>query len=360
MPDDFNLASGTGDSPPSDSGDSGGEGAPSYAPDHDSDAQHPKPGSDDPVVSREEMRTQYEAVNKALVGVLEQSTKHSEDEAQLAKELNDLKAKASEEPPTPPTPVQMPAPPNQQQKNGIAVLATNILKWSALAGLAYGLTRRSPRRNSLFKVGLAAALQGYQSGNNEARDKTLALWEKNRQFIMDQNREQHQQYEETLQNKRLTLQQKLDVFREQASMWANKRAQDAATRADIRDIQKTMDDQMRMERDFEKQIRQDKKEWYKHMGLSGRDGAEYRDWIMKQGGPDIRKAKDEDEEYAIESKYPIHQMLEEQSKSKREADVQEAEEKAKATARGKYEETQREEGAGQSASDNPLGLNLGQ
>ncbi len=123
-----------------------------------------------------------------------------------------------------------------------------------------------------------------------------------------------------------------------------------------------MDDGLRLERDHEREIRNDKKEWYKALGLDGKDGAEYRQWIMQQGGPDIYKAKDEDEANGIESKYPIHKMLDEQAKEKQAQEIETAKQKSAAEEHGRYEEKQREqkEDQGAGTSDNPLGLNLGQ
>jgi hypothetical protein len=371
--------------------DSSGESAPSFAPDHDSDTPQPAPGADDKVIRPDEIRAQHDEINKALHGVLEQSRANRNDEAMFTKELQDLKEQADKQQAEPPVPTAPPAPPDQQQKNTIAVLGTNILKWTALVGLAYGMTRRSPNRSAMFTLALGAALKGYYDGNKDQRDRSISVWEKNRQAIQDQNRAQHTQYEETLQNNRLSLAQKMDVLKEQSSLWGNKRMEDGAARKDITAIQTAMNQEIHMERDFETQMRRDREQWYKQIGLGGKDGEVYREWIQKQGGPDISKAKDADEAHAIESKYPIYKMLDEQAKDKRAQDVETASKKSAAEARAKreeeqsgakdkqslevdtaakkaaaeerarYEEKQREEkeeeGAG--TKDNPLGLNLG-
>lgn len=304
-----------------------GDDSPTYASDHDADTQSPRPGSDDQVVTPDEVKAQQEGVNAALNRVQENHQKYQADEDNLQKELDAIKAEANKDPDKPPVPTALPAPPTQSEKNGIAVAATNILKWGALIGLAYGFRGRGRLRNSIFKLGLGAALEGYYKGNNEQRDRALSAWEKNRQAINDQNREQHQEHMDILRDQKLSLQQKMDVFREQAQLSGNKRAFDAASRADVGGLQKMVTDEIRMQRAMEKQTRDDRKTWYKALGLSGKEGVEYQDWIRSKGGPDVR-GKSEDEMYEIEKKYPIHEMLDEQSKEKAQESLKEAGEKA--------------------------------
>jgi hypothetical protein len=358
---DEELSLSSGDNAPDDQASSGkDESEPQFAPDHDSEAQQPRPGSQDRIISPEEIRSQHEAVNNALKGVLEQQRTNSAQDTALEQELRALKEEASKAPPQEQPPMALPAPPNQDQKNDISVLATNVLKWGAIVGLAYGLTRRSPIRGSLFKLGLASALEAHYDGKVHDRNQALSLWEKNRQYIMDQNRLQHQQYMDTFNNRKLSLQQKMDVFREQAALWQNKRAQDAAIRGSIVDIQKMLNDEIRFERDFEHQMRQDRKEWYKLMGMDRREGSEYREWVMRKGGPDIAQLGDNaDAWHKVESKYPRHDMLEEKHKEDQEREIETASKKAAAETRARYEEKQREKLLEERSSDNPLGLNLG-
>jgi hypothetical protein len=327
MPDEEpNPSSDAADAP-----DSGGDGAPSYAAGHDDDAQNPRPGSDDSPVTPQEIEQQNKDLNDAYTRLHEDESRRNDDHNQLALELQRLREEAAKEPPAPPEPSAMPAPPNQEQKNNIATLGFGLLKWAALLGISYGLSRKSPHRNTVFKLGLAAAINGYYAGSNPSRDKALSLWEKNRQAILDNNRQEQQRYKDTMENHKFTLQQKMDIFKEQAQMNRDAITWDAARRGDINAIQSAIKYRDKLNKDFHTQMKKQQQEWYKAMGLPAREGALYREWIMGKGGPDIRKAKDQDEEMDIESKYPIHQMLEEDSKKKREegeTEKKEAEDRA--------------------------------
>jgi hypothetical protein len=321
MPDeDPTPSSDTADTP-----DSGGDDQPSYAAGHDDDAQNPRPGSDDQPVTSDEIKAQNQAINDEKDRITQQRYRDAQDENNLQKELDDIKAEARANPPQPPSPQQLPAPLTQSDKNGIAVSATNILKWAALMGLAYGLSRRSKNRNAVFKLGLGAALQGYMEGNNEMRNKAATMWEKNRKAIIDQNREQQQTYNDIMKNRKLSMDQKLDVFKEQSALFRDARAHDAATRGDVHELQQMMKDKKKLADDMESHTRKIADQWLGWIGLGKKDGIDYEQWVMSKGGPDIRKAKNEDEAYQIEKDYPRHKMIEELAGTK-------AQEKLKAEA----------------------------
>ena len=366
MADDLTLSSGYDDEP-SQEPSSGGDDAPTFAPGHDQPEEQPAPDSkENRIITPEEIRSQQEAVNNAYKGIIEQQRSRATEESAYRKELEGLKAQSERDSPKEPPPMALPAPPNQEQKNNIATLATNILKIGAIAGLAYGFTRRSPHRAAMFKLGLGSALSAYYDGKIQDRNQTLAAWEKNRQFIADQNRQQHQQYMDTVNNNKLSFQQKMDVLRMQGELWNNGRMQDAAVRSSVVDMQKTLNDEIKMERDFETQIRRDRKEWYKHMGLDKAAGQEYRDWVMRKGGPDVATLGDDaDAWHKVESRFPRYQMLDEKFHEEQRRQVETARLKSEAELRGRYEEKKREENIDKGypeggLKNNPLGLNLGQ
>ena len=291
--------------------------APSFAPDHDSDQQNPKPGSEEQnqIVTPQQMQDKMKAFQSGLNSVLTQQRANQADHFQMMRQIQQMQQEEKQAPPEPPALRAYPVPPDQQQKNQIAVLGTNILKWGALLGLAYGLTRRSPARGAMFKLALGSALQSYQEGDNRNRNRSVKAWEENTRAINEQNKEQWRQYQETLRNKHTGFQEKMELLKAQAQVWRNDRVEAAAIQRNMMEVEHALDGMTRMQQHFQEQMKKDREQWYKLFGMTAKEGYNYRDWVLSKGGPDPNKAKNADEESAIEKKYPRSQMIDEQSKA---------------------------------------------
>ena len=237
-------------------------------------------------------------------------------------ELSALEALAHQPDPAPPTPQKMPAPYTDQQKGGIAEAAMQLFKFAALAAVAYGVGGRGRGHGAIFMGALGAGLKSYQAGHEQARDKSLRLWEKNYEVIKDANREQQQNYREILADKHLKLQEQTTLLGAYSKFYGDERMQDAAERQDIMAIQKTIEDHERQQRDSEKQMAKDRFKWYDIMGKS-QSAYDYADWIREKsdGKLDLSKARNEDEMYQMEKQFPRSQFLAEEDERKSQSTI---------------------------------------
>ena len=276
-----------------------------------------KPASDPD--EHEQAKKNFDAVMKHLEDQRDQMQRNNDDYNQHLLEIQKLKEDIAN--PNPPEPHYMSeAPPKeltQDQKMTLPQLGLNILKWGALMGLAYGLTRHSPHRGTMYKLALGAGREADQKQQEYNRDQLVKAWEKNRQWISDNNKLQQERYKAILEDHKMHRQQRMDLLKAEADMWKDKRTADAAVRQDDTAIARIMVDRERLNHDWEKDDLQNRKQWYSLLGLSGKEGSEYRDWILSKGGPDISQSyRDIKKMQEIQSKYPRHEMLEEHIRQK--------------------------------------------
>jgi hypothetical protein len=259
-------------------------------------------------------------------------------------ELNDLEKLAHQPDPAPPTPYKMPAPYTDQQKGGIAEAAMQLFKFAALAAVAYGVSGRGRGHNAIFLGALGAGIKSYQAGHEEARDKSLKLWEKNYEVLKDANREQQQNYRDILADKHLKLGEQTTLINSYAKFYGDQRMQDASERQDIMAIQRTITDHERQQRDSEKQMQKDRFKWYDIMGKS-QSAYDYADWVREKSGGkvDLSKARNEDEMYQMEKQFPRSQFLKEEDDRKSQNQIKTDAQKHEQDAQSKREEKAGEE-----------------
>jgi hypothetical protein len=288
-----------------------------------------------------DLMTKWEANTARLNELAKNATErearmHNEIEPAMKK----LQSLVNEPTVPPPEPMTMPPPPTEQQKGGLAEFVVNLLKFGALATIAFGMGRRGAGHSYIWKTAIGAALTSYAKGRSDISSAAMHLWEKNREVVNDYNREQNANYRAILQDHRLDLTQKMDMINALSTEYRDYRTADAAERQDLTALQKSMDDQMRAQRAQEKWVIEHRHKIYDAIGKQGQDG-KYFAWVYQKSHIQMDANWTADQYYDFVKAHPELAMSE-FNKHQMEEEIKKVREKAEATARGKEAATQPE------------------
>jgi hypothetical protein len=304
----------------------------------ESKPEEEKPSEEDPAKTKIES---FNSINEQLNKMYkEASERETEMRTKISGAVNDLQKLINQPAPAPPQAVTMPPPMSEQHKGGVAEFVTNLLKFGALAALAFGAGRRGAGHSAIAKSALGAALSGYAEGRKDVRDSAMHLWEKNREVVNDYNREQNANYRAILQDRRMNLTQKMDMINALSAEYKDYRTWDASRRQDLTALQKNINDQMRLQRDHEKWVIQHRHKINDAIGKEGHDGR-YFAWVYQKSGIQMDANWTADQYYDFGKAHPELQMSE-FIKYEKDEEIKKVREKAEAGARGREAATQPE------------------
>lgn len=299
-----------------------------HAGDQEPPPKEEKPPSDEDKQAEERTKErstldqEAQAVNQHLNDLFQQGQKDQEQALKMAPYLEQLQ-KALQAPLPDPPPVRPPPLPPQQQGN-LATSIFNLLKFGGLMVLAGAATKGRGRfHGAIQKAALAGAIEGWNQGQTEVRDAALKTYEQNNLSWKEYNEVQQQHYKDLLEDRRLGLQQKMDLFKVYGEYYGNKRTQAAAERADTRSLIESINAQRKVLDDADKSARENRATIYKTLG---KDAEGYASWVRAHGGPIITDKTPASDLAEIEKNYPWHIYVDyttEQEKKKQ--DIKEAE-----------------------------------
>jgi hypothetical protein len=271
---------------------------------------------------RSTLDQEAQALNQHLTDLFNQGQKDQEEAQKMAPYLEKLKQSLDAPLPDPP-PVRPPPMPPQQQGN-LATSLFNLFKFGGLMVIA-GLATKGRGRfhGAIQKAALAGAINGWNEGQKETRDAGLKAYEQNNASWKEYNQEQQQHYKDILEERRLGLQSKMDLFKAYGEYYGNKRTQAAAERSDIRALVDSVNAQRKVLDDADNQARKDRPTLYKALG---KDAEGYASWVRMKGGPIITDKTPAGDLAELEKTYPWHDYVDyttEQEKKKQ--DIKEAE-----------------------------------
>lgn len=269
----------------------------------------------------------------------ESATRTKEMQDRLMPALNEFAKLASQPAPASPVPTALPAPPNEQQKGGLSEFVFNLLKFGALAAVAYGASGRGRGHNAIYKSAIGAALKGYATGRKDVADHAMTVWEKNREIINDANREQDKRYQTILDNKQTNLKQKMDLLNEISKIYGDYRTWDDSRRQDLTAARDHLDKRTKLQRDKEQWEIEHREELYSLLGKSEINN-KYLAWLHEKarGKVDLSKIHAADDWYKVEKEHPewsFSEFLRFNTEEENKAAIEKAgaEEGAKETAR---------------------------
>lgn len=346
---------------------------------HSGYPEAPSPTQTEPDQAEEPPRKSEDTLNesrrKAYFEQLERNYYESADRsnkmmAEIQDSVQKLQQVANAPVPKAPVPTALPAPPNEQQKGNTSEFVFNLLKFGALAVMAFGMRGRGYGHNAIYKGAIGAAIDGYYSGRKDVANAAMQLWEKNRETINAANRQQTASYKEVLADRRLDLAQKMDVINQKSKLLGDYRAFEASKNNNLIELQKMLYDDERLQQHQEDFVRKNRDKLYNILGKPELT-AQYWGWVNEKMGGKKRlgpSSSREDIEKA-ETDYPISEFLRFHEQEELKKEMKKARETGAERQRGKYEETQREQRKEEEekrhikvggTKENPLGLNLGQ
>src|SRR5215475_10508144 len=213
----------------------------------------------------------------------------------LMPEVDKLQSIVNQPDPAPPQPYAAPAAPTQAQQGGLSEFIANLLKFGALAAIAFGSRGRGGA--ILSKIAIGSALEGYAKGRREVTEQALQVYEKNRQYVNDLNRQQTQEYHNILADRRLTLSQQMDLINARARVYGDMNTADAARRQDLRAVLEKIEAQRKLQDDTEKEQIRNRDKLYDVLGKT-QITAQYLEWLRQvSGGTVTLTGKSDPEEW---------------------------------------------------------------
>lgn len=329
------------------------------APPPDQSSQQPAPQ-----VSQDQAQQDISGLEKNNTAISEWLTKQAEHQAQeskfyqdqMAPLLGEIQKMRSEPDMAPPAAPQL-QPIGEQHKASLSENIVHILKFGALMGLAFGA--RGKGGAAVGKAAIAGAISGYTEGRNHTRDLSLKLWERNNALQGKMFTERNQQWHDLMQDKRLKLQETMDLLGKYGQMWQSERASDAAQRQDFMAAEKYYQDNQRLIKDYKAQIQKARKAMWDALG-KGKDADDYKQRLIARHG---RSPANEEELDKWMGEYTPEQHIDDMAKeaAAKAKMKKEAELAAKAEADQEAKEQQQRmthPGHKQGSPGNPLGLNF--
>ena len=221
--------------------------------------------------------------------------------SQLMPDIQKLQQMVNTPLPQAPQPVQPPTPPTEQQKGGLSEFIMNVLKFGALVGIAYGTRGRAGA--SLSKLAIGSALQGYANARKDVVNQSMQLYEKNRQYANDLNKQQNQEYHNLIQDERLSLQQKMDLINSRARFYGDLNTADAAKRQNLKDVIDRIEKQKKLQQDKEKEDFRSRDKFYDSIGDKNFT-ARYLAWLTQKTGKVWTRNSDPNELAQLEHDHP--------------------------------------------------------
>lgn len=268
-------------------------------------AANPPPAAQQKSQDEDPTKAENVYINKMIDAYNDQKKNDAKYMAQSQASWAQFQQKMSEMQATPAPQLQQipPAPTKRDQLNwGTAI--GDVLSMVAIASTIFG-KHRGGWSQAIQMSAVGAFVNGYSQGKEKVAKDSLEQWKEQTAMIQKNNEAQIQQYKETLSDKRLTLQQQMDVIKAQAESIKDSRMMAAAQNKDLAEIVKTIHDQTQASLVYKKQ-QQDVTKHLNNQYYKMPNAAAYRAEMMKRYGIDPSRS-DEDLEKA-EKLYPPDQF----------------------------------------------------
>jgi hypothetical protein len=258
-----------------------------------------KQDAEDPLVSEKPY------VNALIKTINDQKHQDEQYMSQSQSMWTDFQKKMSEMQATPaPQLQQTPPAPTTKDKLNWGTAIGDVLSMVAIASTIFG-KHRGGYAQAIQMSAVGAFVNGYTQGKEKVAQAGLEQWKEQTSLIEKQNAQQLQVYKETLADKKLTLQEQMDVIKEQAAMTNNARLYQAAATKNLTELVKTIHDMNTAHLAYKK-ANQDATKHFTSTYYKLPNAAAYRAEVMKRYG--IDPAKSDEELQKAEEKYPLDQF----------------------------------------------------
>jgi hypothetical protein len=149
----------------------------------------------------------------------------------------------------PQTPQLQQMPPMSQEAKGTAAQTVfNVLAVAATAFAVFG-SRRNPYSQGAMMSGLGALFSGIAQGRQDKVKQDSVKWHQLNESVQSENKARLQNYKDILSNKRLDLQQQMDLIKMNAQFHKDLRLEGEASEKNLAKIQKNLEDKQRQLKD---------------------------------------------------------------------------------------------------------------
>src|SRR5271165_998397 len=264
---------------------------PESAPDNNPDPQ--EPSSADEGMKPGDIDTEFKSINSRLNDLTRiQGENEQKWKTEVQPYVDHFKEQVNAPDSGPPESVSDTVPPpTQQQRFNAGEAIVNVLKFGALLAIAYGSSAR--RGSAVRKAALAGAIGGWADAINQNRqngrrtsDAAYKLWEKQREFDKDQRQQQMANYRAILSDKRLQLNQQMDLIKMTADQYKDFRMASDAERKDLLAVQANLQNMWKLHKDAEQQHLKDRHTIQDMVGRQG-EADRYYVWVRDKFGAKI-------------------------------------------------------------------------
>lgn len=279
---------------------------------HEEDYPAPPPSGPDLPSEQKLAETPDQARQKAIIDELEKNYQQSHAMGQkmltgIQDRLAELMKLRDQPLPDPPQ-LQKPPPLTQQQQGGLSEFVFNLLKFGALTAMAFGTAGRGYGHNAIWKGAIGAALTGYANGRKDVMNKSMQLWEKNREMINDANKQQIERYKEILDNRKLTLSDKMDTINNLSRLLGDYRMFQDSENKNLNDVQRSLQDKEKLQNEQEATVRKQRDKLYNVLGKPAFSD-EYWAWVNKKSGRNLTPNSSAEDIEKAETDYPVSDFL---------------------------------------------------
>lgn len=200
---------------------------------------------------------------------------------------------------------ELPSPPDAQSRLNWGTTFGNILSMVAIASVVFG-KHGGGYKQAIQMSAVGAFVNGIQQGHEVQAKNALDQWKEQTALIEKQNAEKLKADKETLDDKKLSLQEMMDVIKTRAELSRESRTYNAAATKDLTELVKVLHDKTQANLAYKKAnefaARHMTDEFFKTPGAAG-----WRAEIMKRYGADADPAKSSEAFEAAQQKYPLEE-----------------------------------------------------
>jgi hypothetical protein len=210
----------------------------------------------------------------------------------------------------------------QEAKNKAAESVMSVLAIAAIAFTVFGRKSGNSFAQAALMNGVGSMLQGYAQGRHQKAEDDKIKWHELWQMKNQENRDRLNDYRETINNKRLNLQQQMDLIRMKAQLHNDAELEAKAEQGNLNEVVKNLEAKRKA---HQKVIN----------GLVGANAKDYRagplrewrEFVRSKSHGELDPARGDDEREKAYELYPYDEFM----KFKKETAKQIEEEKKKSS-----------------------------